>query len=111
MIYETDKTLLKRYRHLIAALIAYSIGYFTPLAALQAIKDYKNNEPNFCEWFLDIAWKRGTNTDEDFLTINRNVIKAAIKYRHYRHNCSFRLALEVVDKNIAGYESLGASWF
>lgn len=108
MIYDSDKALLKRYRHLIAALIAYSIGYFTPLAALQAIKDYKNNEPNFCEWFLDIAWKRGTNTDDDFLTINHNVIRAAIKYRH---NCSFSFALEVVDKNIAGYESLGASWF
>ncbi|MBO4779106.1 MAG: hypothetical protein J5497_00555 [Selenomonadaceae bacterium] len=108
MIYDMDKELLKRYRHLIAALIAYSIGYFTPLAALQTIKDYKNNEPNFCEWFLDIAWKRGTNTDEDFLAINRNIIRAAIKYRH---NCSFKLALEVVDKNIAGYESLGASWF
>lgn len=108
MIYETDKTLLKRYRHLIAALIAYSIGYFTPLAALQAIKDYKNNEPNFCEWFLDIAWKRELKKDEDLLDINSNVIRAAIKYRH---NCSFRLALEVVDKNIAGYESLGASWF
>ena len=108
MIYETDKTLLKRYRHLIAALIAYSIGYFTPLAALQAIKDYKNNEPNFCEWFLDIAWKRELKKDEDLLDINRNVIRAAIKYRH---NCSFRLALKVVDKNIAGYESLGASWF
>ena len=108
MIYETDKTLLKRYRHIIAALISYSIGYFTPLAALQAIKDYKNNEPNFCEWFLDIAWKRELKKDEDLLDINRNVIRAAIKYRH---NCSFRLALKVVDKNIAGYESLGASWF
>lgn len=41
MIYDSDKKLLKRYRHLIAALIAYSIGYFTPLAALRAIQDYK----------------------------------------------------------------------
>ena len=37
MIYDDDKALLKRYRHLIAALIAYSIGYFTPLAALQIL--------------------------------------------------------------------------
>ena len=93
MIYDSDKALLKKYRHLIAALISYSIGYFTPLAALQAIKDFKNNEPNFCEWFLDI---------------NRHIIKGSIKYRH----CSdFAFALEVVDKNIAGHESLGASWF
>jgi len=108
MIYDTDRKLLKRYRHLIAALISYSIGYFTPLAALEAIKDYKNNQPNFCEWFLDIAWKRGLKKDEDLLDINRNIIRASIKYRH---NCSFRLALQVVDKNIAGKESLGASWF
>ena len=108
MIHDKNKALLKRYRHLIAALISYSIGYFTPLAALQAINDYKNNKPNFCEWYLDIAWKRGTNDDDSFLDINRNVIKAAIKYRH----CSdFYFALSIVDKNIAGYESLGASWF
>ena len=108
MIYDTDRKLLKRYRHLIAALISYSIGYFTPLAALEAIKDYKKNQPNFCEWFLDIAWKRGLKTDEDLLDINRNIIRTSIKYRH---NCGFKLALQVVDKNIAGYESLGASWF
>ena len=108
MIYDSDKALLKKYRHLIAALISYSIGYFTPLAALQAIKDFKNNEPNFCEWYLDIAWKRGVNSDKDFLVINRDIIRASIKYRH---NCSFKFALEVVDKNIAGHESLGASWF
>lgn len=108
MIYDTDRKLLKRYRHIIAALISYSIGYFTPLAALEAIKDYKKNQPNFCEWYLDIAWKRGLKKDEDLLDINHNIIRASIKYRH---NCSFKLALQVVDKNIAGNESLGASWF
>ncbi len=108
MIYYSDKVLLKRYRHLIAALIAYSIGYFTPLAALQAIKDFKNNQPNFCEWYVDIVWKRGLDDDNAFLDINRQIIKAAVKYRH----CSdFKFALAVVDKNITGHESLGASWF
>ena len=108
MIHDKNKALLKRYRHIIAALISYSIGYFTPLAALQAIKDYKNNKPNFCEWYLDIAWKRELKKDEDLLDINRNVIKAAIKHRR----CSdFYFALSIVDKDIAGYESLGASWF
>ena len=103
MIHDSDKKLLKRYRHLIAALISYSIGYFTPLAALRAIQDYKNNQPNFCEWFLDIAWKRGVKDDKDLLDINRHVIKGSIKYRH----CSdFAFALAVVDKNIAGFESL-----
>ena len=108
MIRDKDKVLLKRYRHIIAALIAYSIGYFTPLAALRAIQDYKNNQPNFCEWYLDIAWKRGTNTDDDFIAINRNILKASIKYRHC---LDFKFALSVVDQNILGHESLGASWF
>lgn len=108
MIYDSDKKLLKRYRHLIAALIAYSIGYFTPLAALQAINDYKKNQPNFCEWYLDIAWKRGVLSDNDLLNINHNVIKAAIKFRHCQ---DFKFALQIVDKNILGHESLGASWF
>ena len=108
MICDKDRALLKRYRHIIAALIAYSIGYFTPLAALRAIQDYKNNQPNFCEFYLDIAWKRGVKDDKAFLDINRHIIKGSIKYRH----CSdFAFALAVVDKNIAGYESLGASWF
>ena len=108
MILDSDKKLLKRYRHIIAALIAYSIGYFTPLAALQAIKDYKNNKPNFCEFYLDIAFKRGVKNDKDFLDINRHIIKGSIRYRH----CSdFAFALAVVDKSIAGFESLGASWF
>lgn len=108
MIYDSDKKLLKRYRYLIAALISYSISYFTPLAALEAIKDYKNNQPNFCEWYLDIAWKRGLKSDEDLLVINRNILKASVKYRHC---ADFKLALSIVDRNIAGEESFGASWF
>ena len=108
MIRDKDRALLKRHRHIIATLIAYSIGYFTPLAALRAIQDFKNNQPNFCEWYLDIAWKCGTNTDTALLDINRNIIKASIKYRHC---ADFKFALNIVDKNIAGYESFGASWF
>ena len=108
MIRDKDRTLLKRYRHIIAALIAYSIGYFTPLAALRAIQDYKNNQPNFCEWYLDIAFKRGVNNETDLIDINRNILKASIKFRHC---LDFKLALTVVDQNILGHESLGASWF
>ena len=68
MIRDKDKVLLKRYRHIIAALIA----------------------------------------DDDFIAINRNILKASIKYRHC---LDFKLALTVVDQNILGHESLGASWF
>ena len=80
MILDSDKKLLKKYRHIIAALISYSIGYFTPLAALQAIQDFKNNQPNFCEFYLDIAWKRGVKDDRDFLDINRHQISALFRF-------------------------------
>lgn len=31
--------------------------------------------------------------------------------KRYRHCSDFAFALAVVDKNIAGFESLGANWF
>ena len=108
MLYERDKKKLKKYRHLIAALIDFSIGYFTPLMALSAIEDHKNKIPNCCEWYYDIACKRGVQSDADFIKINRDVIKGAINCRHRKN---FKRCLAIVDRNIAGYESVGASWF
>lgn len=108
MIYDSQKKKLKKYRHLIAALISQSIGYFTPLMALGTIEDYKKNQPNFCEWYLHIAGLRGAKTDADYLGINHDVISSAIKNRH---SWNFKRCLAIVDRNIEGYESLGASWF
>lgn len=108
MLYKSDKKKMKKYRHIIAALISYSIGYFTPLMALSAILDHKAHKPNFCEWYFDIACKRGVHSDQDFLKINRDIIKSAIKNRN---SYDFKRCLAIVDKNIAGEESLGASWF
>ena len=50
MIYESQKKELRKYRHIIAALIAQSGGYFTPMYALGAIKAYKKKESFGCEW-------------------------------------------------------------
>ena len=108
MIYDEDKEKLKKYRHLIAALIDYSIGYFTPITALYALQNHKNGQPDFCEWYLDIAQKRGAKSDSDFLKINRDVINGAIKRRH---KVNLKRCLEIVDRNISGCESIGASWF
>ena len=58
MLSEQEKATMKKYRHLIACMIDCSIGYFTPLAALRAIEEHKQNKPYFCEWYMDIAWKR-----------------------------------------------------
>ena len=49
MIYEFQKKELRKYRHIIAALIAQSEGYFTPVYALEAIKAYKKKESFGCE--------------------------------------------------------------
>lgn len=108
MLYESDKKNLKKYRHLIAALISQSIGYFTPLMAYRAIENHKNKTHFFCEWYMHIAGLRGVGKDEDFLKINRDVIKSAIKNRN---GYDFKHCLAIVDRNIAGEESLGASWF
>ena len=108
MIYDSQKKKLKKYRHLIAALISYSIGYFTPLMALGTIEDYKKNQPNFCEWYFDIACKRGVGKNEDFIKINHDVINSAVKNRH---SWDFKRCLAIVDRNIEGYESMRASWF
>ena len=108
MIYYSDKKKLKKYRHLIAALISQSIGYFTPLMAYRAIENYQENTPYFCEWYMHIAGLRGAKTDSDYLIINHDVIKSAIKNRH---GYDFMRCLAIVDRNIEGYESIGASWF
>ena len=108
MLYDSDKKKLKKYRHLIAALISQSIGYFTPLMALSAIQDHKEGKPNYCEWYFDIACKRGVGKNEDFIKINHDVISSAVKNRH---SWDFKRCLAIVDRNIEGYESLGASWF
>ena len=107
---------LKKYRHLVACLIDISIGYFTPASALRAIEAYKNNEPFYCEWFIDIAYKQKkynpavvpSNETEHYLQINRNIIKDSLRYRKAS---SHKQCLAIVDRNIAGNLSIGASWF
>lgn len=105
---------MKKYRHTIACLIDVSIGYFTPASALRAIEAYKNNKTYFCEWYMDMADKRRRynhdNSDEKtlYLTINKDIIKDAMRYRRAT---SHKSCLAIVDRNIAGNYSIGASWF
>lgn len=113
MIYGSQKKELRKYRHIIAALIAQSEGYFTPLYALEAIKAYKKKESFGCEWYYHIAdvWfgdSKGRYSDENFKEINVEVIRCAIKSRRRRNINQY---LAIVDKNIEGKESEGASWF
>ena len=115
MIYESQKAELKKYRHIIAALIAQSEGYFTPLYALQAVKAHKQNKSFGCEWYFHMVGIYFENqnpkekySDENFIKINQEIISRAIKNRHRLY---FKRCLAIVDSNIAGNESIGASWF
>ena len=116
MLTRKEKQELKRYRHLIACLIDCSIGYFTPMAALRAIKAHKKKEPYCCEWYMDIAYKqrknqqpgKQTDNDEQYKEINKNIIRSSLRYRKHK---SHKGCLAIVDRNINGNESFGASWF
>ena len=107
---------LKRYRHLIAGLIYESIGYFTPMAALRALELHRERQAYFCEWYMDMAMKcEGSmgiypRDDAIYLAINHGIIRNAIRKRHKLRE-AYRRCLAIVDRNIAGNESIGASWF
>ena len=113
MISNREKLQLKKYRHIIAALIEESLGYFTPSMALYAIECQKHNEVNACEWYYHMASiiiknSSSTNFDKVLLQVNHDTIKRAFRRRHH---LDINNSLRIVDYNIEGYESIGASWF
>ena len=120
MLSEQEKATMKKYRHLIACMIDCSIGYFTPLAALRAIEEHKQNKPYFCEWYMDIAWKRlrregkarfdsRKEEEETYKDINKSIMHDSLRYR--KHKECHKRCLAIVDCNISGVQSIGASWF
>ena len=113
MISDNDKKLIRKYRHIIAALIEESLGYFTPSMALYAVECQKHNEVNACEWYFHMASIKinnssSTNFDKVLLQVNHDTIKRAFRRRHH---LDINNSLRIVDYNIEGYESIGASWF
>ena len=112
----SDAQELKKYRHIIALLIDASIGYFTPRAALRAIEAYQENVPFYCEWYSDTVMKRLHEDhifdlpDSEYIKLNHDLISECVKCRHHRKS-GLKECLVIVDRNIAGNESLGASWF
>ena len=116
MFPDDDKKLMKKYRHIIAALIDESIGYFTPSMALYAIECQKSNDVNACEWYYHMATRKlhnsGKTSSEDFDNILRQINHDTIKRAfNRRHNVNLAHSLRIVDYNIEGYKSIGASWF
>ena len=113
MISDNDKILMKKYRHIIAALIAESLGYVTPAMALYAIECQKHNKVNACEWYYHMASIKinnssSTDFDKILLQVNHDTIKRAFRHRHH---LDINNSLRIVNYNIEGYESIGASWF
>ena len=111
----SDIILMKKYKHILAAMIDRSLGYFTPTRALDALIAYKKSAPWACEWYLDMAGLGRTKnlfeiTDEELIKINKDVIRAAIQCRKYRTE-GIKTCKTIVESNIAGNKSIFASYF
>ena len=111
MIYDDDKKALKKYRHILAAMIDRSIGYFTPLMALSALESYREGRPFYCEWYAHIAGAGHKRVeDEDLIRIGREIISRSFEDRKINRR-RIQWCLKIVDSNIAGNESILASYF
>lgn len=111
MIYDDDKKALKKYRHILAAMIDRSLGYFTPLMALNALESHRKGKVFYCEWYAHIAGAEHKRVeDEDLLRIGREIISRSFEDRKINRR-RIQGCLKIVDSNIAGNESILASYF
>jgi len=94
---------LKRYPRICSHIVSESLGYASPSAAAQILKDAKEGRENWCEW---IASCYGCDP--------RKPVRAAIKNRHHHkgYMAEYKLAKALVDRaNQTGEEPLFGSWF
>lgn len=107
---------LKKYRHIVADMVDTSIGYFTPLMALYALKAHQEKTDFCCEWYMDMVMKRHHGMsyksipEGAYREVNHDVIKNSFQRRHVARK-RYQVCLAIVDRNINGNESIGASWF
>jgi hypothetical protein len=103
-------TILRRYPRLVAHLICESLGYFTPGAAANAIRAYREGETFPCEWYVHMAqgfdWAK-------LLEVGKKVIGRAFQYRrlHRGYMADYRLARKLVEAELQGHGPIFASWF
>lgn len=82
--------------------------------ALRVINCYKLDQPSYCELYVDLISRQYRCTNicdmpkEWFLQLNHEYIGEAF---HFRRHESMKNCLIIVDQNLAGNESIGASWF
>jgi len=100
-------------------MMSESLGYFTPLSAANALANYKNGTPFFCEWYSHIAQCQGHGMfDPDaVLQIGEDIVKQAIARRaqhtdSYMQNISQAKALAKAEREKAGTTAgMLAGWF
>ena len=102
---------LQRYPRLTGHLICESLGYFTPGAAANAIKDHIEKRPCFCEWYTHMA---GGYHEEKVLQVGIDTLRRTFEHRHHHRGymSEYAQAKMLVDHVLAGGEGpVFASWF
>lgn len=112
----SQEDILRKYPRLVGHLICQSLGYFTPLAAANAIAHYMVNKPFFCEWYSYISHCKCGDffNDEVVLTTNRKILEEAFALRrtHQGYMSEYKRAkvLVAADSERPDVSRL-ASWF
>jgi hypothetical protein len=109
---------LQRYPRLISHMICESLGYFSPLAAANALAHHINGTPFACEWYSHVCSCRGQGLfhDDTLVQVGREVVRAAFQQRH-RHKgpmAEYQQALALVqaERSHSGVTTgMLASWF
>jgi hypothetical protein len=94
---------LQRYPRACAAVISYSLGYATPRAAANILRDAHNGQQNWCEWI----WSA-------YQCDPRPAVQGAIRSRHHLKGfmADYQQALAIVRRaNKEGEHPVFASWF
>jgi len=118
----TQDVCLKKYPRLIAHLICHSLGYFSPLAAANAISFYKVGEAFCCEWYSHMAQFDKENPFKDLfhkpsvIRAGETAVKRAFEDRHSHHGymMEYKRAIALVCaelKNRGCTSQMLASWF
>lgn len=108
---------LERHRCLVGHLICESLGYFTPKAAMNAVRAHRAQTPFPCEWYSHIAMTRGKDMFDEgaLLDVNRDVLEQAFRNRHRHNGCMnhYQRADAIVRREIEdeGSGPCLASWF
>lgn len=117
----TTEEVLDRFPRLVAHMICESLGYFTPLAAANAIVHHHEGQPFWCEWYMHMAGQGFAKTgrrptegevDAALLEIGRDVIRSAFRLRrtHRGFMAEYYQARVIVERARSGAHPVLASW-